>query len=138
MYLLDTNICIYAMKNTFPDLSRKMMQVPPSEIVISSITVGELEYGNSKSRWSEQTRAVCNFFLAAYSILPFDQDDAVAFGQLRARLAAAGTPIGPFDTLIAAQALSRNLTVVTHNTSEFQRVPGLLLEDWTNGIPPAH
>lgn len=132
MYLLDTNICIYAMKNSFPNLSQKLFRVSPSEIFISSITVGELEYGCSKSRWGKRSRNVMNLFLAAYTILPFDQDDAVVFGRIRAELAKAGSPIGPYDIQIAAQCISRGLTVVTHNTGEFNRVPGLGVEDWTS------
>ena len=132
MYLLDTNICIYAMKNSFPNLSQKLFRVSPSEIFISSITVGELEYGCSKSRWGKRSRNVMNLFLAAYTILPFDQDDAVVFGRIRAELAKAGSPIGPYDIQIAAQCISRGLTVVTHNTGEFSRVPGLGVEDWTS------
>lgn len=131
MYLLDTNICIYAMKNSFPNLSQKLFRVSPSEIFISSITVGELEYGCSKSRWGKRSRSVMNLFLAAYTVLPFDQDDAVVFGRIRAELAKAGSPIGPYDIQIAAQCISRGLTVVTHNTGEFNRVPGLGVEDWT-------
>ncbi len=132
MYLLDTNICIYAMKNSFPNLSQKLFRVSPSEIFISSITVGELEYGCSKSRWGKRSRNVMNLFLAAYTILPFDQDDAVVFGRIRAELAKAGSPIGPYDIQIAAQCISRGLTVVTHNTGEFNKVPGLGVEDWTS------
>ena len=130
MYLLDTNICIYAMKNTYPALSAKLLQIPPSEIFISSITVGELEYGSAKSKWGDRTRAVSELFISAFTVLPFDHDDAVAFGKLRAQMASTGMPIGPYDTQIAAQALARGLTVVTHNTAEFERVPGLRVEDW--------
>lgn len=130
MYLLDTNICIYAMKNAYPALTDKLFHIPPSEISISSITVGELEYGCSRSKWGERSRNVMNMFLAAYTVLPFDRNDAALFGQLRAILASFGTPIGPYDVQIAAQGLSRDLTVVTHNTSEFARVPKLRLEDW--------
>lgn len=130
MYLLDTNICIYAMKNTYPALTDKLFRIPPAEVFISSITVGELEYGCARSKWGERSRNVMNMFLAAYTVLPFDRDDAALFGQLRAFLASSGTPIGPYDVQIAAQGLSRGLTVVTHNTSEFSRVPKLRLEDW--------
>ena len=130
MYLIDTNICIFAMKNKYPSLSRQLLRIPPSEIFVSSVTVGELEYGCSKSRWSDRTRNVMDLFLAAFTILPFDREDAFVFGRLRADLAKAGTPIGPYDVQIAAQGISRNLTVVTHNTGEFSRIPGLRLEDW--------
>ena len=130
MYLLDTNICIYAMKNTYPSLIGKLFEIRPSDIYISSVTVGELEYGCSKSRWSDRSRGIMNLFLSAFSILSFDREDAVWFGRLRAALAAAGTPIGPYDIQIAAQGVSRGLTVITHNIGEFSRVPNLKTEDW--------
>ena len=130
MYLLDTNICIFAMKNTYPALSQKLFRISPSEIFVSSVTVGELEYGCSKSKWGERTRNIMNLFLAAYTILPFDRDDAAVFGRIRADLAKTGSPIGPYDLQIAAQGVSKGLTVVTHNTGEFSRVSGIALEDW--------
>ena len=130
MYLLDTNICIYAMKNIYPSLTGKLFEIQPSDIYISSVTVGELEYGCSKSRWSDRSRGIMNLFLSAFSILSFDREDAVWFGRLRAALAAAGTPIGPYDIQIAAQGVSRGLTVITHNIGEFSRVPNLKTEDW--------
>ena len=130
MYLLDTNICIFAMKNTYPALSQKLFRIPPSEIFVSSVTVGELEYGCFKSKWGERTKNIMNLFLAAYTILPFDRDDAAVFGRIRADLAKTGSPIGPYDLQIAAQGVSKGLTVVTHNTGEFSRVSGIALEDW--------
>ena len=130
MYLLDTNICIFAMKNTYPALSQKLFRIPPSEIFVSSVTVGELEYGCFKSKWGERTKNIMNLFLAAYTILPFDRDDAAVFGRIRAELAKTGSPIGPYDLQIAAQGVSKGLTVVTHNTGEFSRVSGIALEDW--------
>ena len=131
MYLLDTNICIYAMKNQYPALTGKLFQISPDEICISAVTVGELEYGCAKSKWGERSRSVMNMFLSAYTILPFEYNDALTFGRLRAELAMRGTPIGPYDMQIAAQGLNRDLAVVTHNTGEFSRVPGIVLEDWT-------
>ena len=130
MYLLDTNICIFAMKNTYPALSQKLFRILPSEIFVSSVTVGELEYGCYKSKWGERTKSIMNLFLAAYTILPFDRDDAAVFGRIRAELAKEGSPIGLYDLQIAAQGISKCLTVVTHNTGEFSRVSGIQLEDW--------
>ena len=130
MYLLDTNICIFAMKNTYPALSQKLFRISPSEIFVSSVTVGELEYGCFKSKWGERTKNIMNLFLAAYTILPFDRDDAAVFGRIWAELAKTGSPIGPYDLQIAAQGVSKGLTVVTHNTGEFSRVSGIALEDW--------
>lgn len=131
MYLLDTNICIYAINGKHPRLSRRLLTVHPNDIFISSVTVGELEYGAAKSRWGSRTRQIMYAFLANFTILPFTEKDAVLFGRLRAELAAAGTPIGAYDLMIAAQGLSGNVTVVTHNIREFSRVPGIVLEDWT-------
>ena len=131
MYLLDKNICIYAMKNSFPALSGKLFQISPSEVFISAITVEELDYGSSKSKWGDRSRYAMDLFLSAYSVRPFTEGDARLFGQLRAVLAKSGMPIGAYDIQIAAQGISRGLIVVTHNTGEFERVPGIKLEDWT-------
>ena len=130
MYLLDTNICIYAMKNRYPFLTERLLTIHPDQIFVSSVTVGELEYGAAKSRWGEQTRLRMQMFVSAFTVLPFSQSDAVVFGRIRAGLAAMGTPIGPYDMMIAAQGVNRGLTVVTHNTAEFSRISSLLLEDW--------
>ena len=130
MYLIDTNICIYAMKGLFPAMNRRLID-DREQIFVSSVTVGELEYGATKSRWSERTRQIFQAFLANYIIVPFDETDAIVFGKIRAQLATNGTPIGAYDAMIGAQGVARNLTVVTHNTKEFRRIPGLLLEDWT-------
>ena len=129
-FLLDTNICIYAINNRHPRLADKLLTILPDEIAVSSITVGELEYGAAKSKWGDRTRQTLYAFLSNYTILPFDDADAVCFGNLRAALALAGAPIGAYDVMIAAQGLSKGLTVITHNTGEFSRVPGLVLEDW--------
>ena len=129
-YLLDTNICVYAINNRHPKLTNKLLTILPDEIAVSSITVGELEYGAAKSKWGERTRQTLYAFLSNYTILPFDSADAICFGNLRAALALTGTPIGAYDVMIAAQGLTKGLTVVTHNTVEFSRVPKLGLEDW--------
>ncbi len=130
MYLLDTNICIYAINGRQPKLNQYLFSISPFEIFVSAITVGELEYGAAKSHWGIRTRHVMRTFLANFSILPFIEDDAILFGRLRAQLASLGTPIGAYDVMIAAQGITRDLTVVTHNTREFSRVPGIALEDW--------
>ena len=99
-------------------------------IAVSSITADESEYGAAKSKWGERTRHTLYAFLSNYSILPFDNTDAICFGNLRAALVLAGTPIGAYDVMIAAQGLTKGLIVVTHNTGEFSRVPKLNIEDW--------
>lgn len=133
MYLLDTNICIYLMKNTYPHLLDRLLSIDPGDAAVSSVTVYELEYGAAKSGWGERTRENLRLFLSPFEILPFDAGDAVAAGRIRAFLAAQGNPIGPYDIQIAAQGIARGITVVTHNTREFSRVPGLRLEDWVAG-----
>ena len=131
MYLLDTNICIYAINGKYPALKDYLLEIHPDEIAVSAITVGELEYGAAKSRWGDRTRRIKHAFLANYRILPFTERDAVLSGQLRALLASSGMPIGAYDIMIAAQGLAGNYSIVTHNTREFERIPGLALEDWT-------
>ena len=133
MYLLDTNICIYAVNGRYPLLTKHLLTIPPDEIYVSSITVGELEYGAAKSKWGDRTRQIMHAFLSNFDVLPFTEQDAVLFGHLRAVLASAGTPMGAYDIMIAAQGISRGLCVVTHNTGEFARVPGIRLEDWAAG-----
>lgn len=130
MFLLDTNICIYAIKGKYPSVAEKLLTIPPENIKISAITLFELEYGAAKSKWGDRSREAMRAFLAAYDILPFTPEDASLCGLLRANLAASGTPIGAYDIMIAAQGIARNYTVVTHNTDEFKRVPGIALEDW--------
>ena len=101
-----------------------------NDFYISSITLFELEYGANKSKWPEKTRLKLYLFLALFNILPFTVDDAIYAGEIRADLEKKGSIIGPYDIQIAAQALSRNLTLITHNTDEFKRVKELEIEDW--------
>jgi tRNA(fMet)-specific endonuclease VapC len=130
MYLLDTNICIYAINGRHPHLTEKLLSIHPDEIFISSITVGEMEYGAAKSHWGDRTRQIMHAFLANYDTLPFTDQDAALFGAFRAQLESAGITVGVLDVMIAAQGVSNNLTVVTHNTREFIRIPGIKLNDW--------
>lgn len=129
-YLLDTNICIYLMKRSFPRLEEKLFSLSPDDVSVSSVTLFELEYGASKSLRPERTRESLYAFLAPMAVLPFDRAAALAAGRIRAELALNGCPIGPYDVQIAGAALSRSLTLVTHNVSEFSRVAGLIVEDW--------
>ena len=130
MLLLDTNICVFLMKNKYPAATQKLLNSDPSEIAISSITLFELEYGAAKSQWPEKNRNNVKLFLAPFTIIPFDSNDAIAAGEIRQILEKAGTPIGPYDVQIAAQAMARGYTVVAHNTGEFSRVPNLQFNDW--------
>ena len=131
MYLLDTNICIYAINGRHPALNEHLLSIQPNKILISSITVGELEYGAAKSHWGDRTRQIMYAFLANYDILPFSGNDALLFGKIRAQLESTGSVIGLFDAMIGTQGVANGLTVVTHNTREFKRIPDIQLEDWT-------
>lgn len=131
MYLLDTNTCIFFLKDKYPSLSEKIMSRDPSEFAVSSVTVFELEYGAAKSQWGDKTRLRLAIFLSPFTVIPFDTSDAVVAGRIKGELAKNGKIIGPYDLQISAQGLARGLTVITNNTNEFRRVPGLNVEDWT-------
>lgn len=130
MFLLDTNIIGYLMKGTFPHLTEKVLSIPPSKIAVSAFSVFEMEYGAMKKGWGERLRNQMYVLISPFSIVPFNAEDAIAAGQIRADLAKRGEMIGAYDVLIAAQGISRGMTVVTHNTREFGKVPNIVLEDW--------
>ena len=129
-YLLDTNICIYALKNRPPSVLERLQSVGPSSVVLSVITVLELRYGAEKSQTAAASHERLDRFLSPISVLPFDEDAALIGSRIRAHLSRRGTPIGDLDLLIASQALTRNLILVTNNLREFERVPGLRVENW--------
>ena len=126
-YLLDSNAVIALLKGQEHFLAR-LRRHRPEEFAISSIVAHELYYGAYKSARSKESLARVEGL--AFAVLEFDQEDARAAGELRAQLARAGTPIGPYDVLIAGQAMARGLILLTHNQREFQRVSGLRIEDW--------
>ncbi|MBF8224007.1 type II toxin-antitoxin system tRNA(fMet)-specific endonuclease VapC [Halomonas sp. 328] len=128
-YLLDTNICIYTIKNK-PPAVREAFHRHHGQLAISTITLMELIYGAEKSSAPERNLAVVEGFAARLEVLNYDADAAAHSGQVRAELARAGTPIGPYDQMIAGHARSLGLIVVTNNLKEFERVPGLRIEDW--------
>jgi tRNA(fMet)-specific endonuclease VapC len=128
-YMLDTNICIYAIKHRPPEVLAALRAHEGSGLGVSSITVGELEFGVAKSGSSRNAQAL-EQFLEPLSVADFDRLAAAHYGRLRAALEAGGTPIGPLDLQIAAHALALDLTLVTNNLREFGRVPGLRLENW--------
>ena len=129
-YLLDTNICIYAINGRHPQLTKKLLSISPEEIAVSSVTVGELEYGAAKSNWGERTRETIRSFLANFPVVSFEEEDALLFGKNRAILEKAGMTIGILDLMIGSQGVRNDLIVVTHNTREFERIPGIRIEDW--------
>ena len=129
-YLLDTDTCIYALKQR-RDVLGTMLSKPRAEIGLSVITEAELRTGAAKSSSPKKTLSRLESFLAPLQILEFDSDDAASYAKVRSRLEARGRPIGPMDTLIAAQAVARSLKLVTNNEREFRRVKGLRVENWT-------
>ena len=130
-YMMDTNICIYAIKNKPESVSRKILSQNPEDLCISVVTYAELMHGVEKSQAVEKNRIAMPLFLSAITVLDFDGEAAEAYGQIRAELERKGTPIGPMDLLIAGHARSQGLILVTNNTREFARVTGLRIEDWT-------
>lgn len=129
MILLDTNICIHVINARPPEVLKRFRQYRMGEIGVCSVVAAELAYGVAKSG-SARNRQALELFLAPLEILPFDEPALWAYGDLRAELERMGTPIGALDTMIAAHALSVNNTLVTNNTGEFARVPGLRVENW--------
>lgn len=128
--LLDTNICIYVMNHRPSRVVERFRQFKPGEIGVTAITVAELQFGVSKSSQIERNRSALFRFLAPLEIVPFTGEAAEHYGRIKARLRSRGTMIGELDCLIAAQALSLNLPLATNNTSEFERVADLVLENW--------
>lgn len=129
-YLLDTNICIYIIKRKPEIVLERFSQLPLGSVGISTITLAELEYGIRKSSNPDKNLEALNQFLVPLDIVDFDYNATVEYGKIRADLERAGTPIGPLDTLIAAHALSLNVTLVTNNEKEFNRVIALKVENW--------
>jgi tRNA(fMet)-specific endonuclease VapC len=129
-YMLDTNICIYTVKNR-PQQVREAFNRHYGQMCISSVSLMELIYGAERSAMPERDLSVIEGFAARLEVLNYDQAAASHTGQLRAELARSGTPIGPYDQLIAGHARSHGLILVTNNRREFDRVPGLRVEDWT-------
>ena len=131
-FLLDANAWIAHLRQTSPTVTNRLSQHPASAIALCSMVLAELLYGAERSGPAHRA---ANFALVVrlrqqYVSLPFDDLAAEEYGRIRSHLANQGTPIGPNDLIIAAIALANKLTLVTHNTAEFSRVPGLALEDW--------
>jgi tRNA(fMet)-specific endonuclease VapC len=131
-YLLDTNICMYIINNKFEYLKKKIEAIGLEEIGISTLTIAELEYGieKSQSRFTDRNRNALLKFLIPFAIVPFDQSDTTYYASIRNQLQKSGQIIGNMDLLIAAQAVARDVILVTNNEREFQRIPELKLENW--------
>jgi tRNA(fMet)-specific endonuclease VapC len=128
-YMLDTNICIYVMKNYPLDLREKFNSLA-EQLCISSITLGELHYGAEKSARRADDLVAIEHFVARLDVLPFAAKAAAHYGQVKAELEWAGTPCGPHDMQIGGHARSEGLIVVTNNMREFGRMPGIRAENW--------
>ncbi|KMJ43462.1 tRNA(fMet)-specific endonuclease VapC [Xenorhabdus khoisanae] len=131
-YMLDTNICIYTIKNK-PQKVREAFYQHYGQLCISSVTLMELIYGAEKSANLKKNLDIIEGFAARLEVMTYGFDAAVHTGQIRAELAKNGTPIGPYDSMIAGHARSLGMVLVTNNTREFERVSGLRLEDWVLG-----
>lgn len=129
--LLDTNICIYIIKQQPATVLNHFLEYQIGDIGISSITLSELRYGVAKSAHREKNAKALDEFVIPLEVVSYDESAAHAYGSIRATLEKAGTPIGSMDMLIAAHAVSLGIPLITNNTREFQRVPSLKIIDWT-------
>jgi tRNA(fMet)-specific endonuclease VapC len=129
LYLLDTNTLIYFFKD-IGNVARTLLSKSPKDIAIPSISLYELEVGIAKSNNPQTRKQQLEALISRIVVLPFATKEAEAAAVIRAKLENSGRPIGPYDTLIAGIALSSNATLVTHNTKEFSRVEGIIIEDW--------
>ena len=130
-YMLDTNIIIYTMINR-PKQVKKQFKLHKEQLSISSVTLGELVFGAEHSQQLKHNLTDIEAMIARLEVLPFDNKAAYHFGQIRAALYSIGKPIGPYDMMIAGHARASGLILVTNNIKEFERVPGLQLENWSN------
>jgi len=131
MYLLDTNHCIFLINHKFPQVGRRLARQKVGAVAVSTITTAELWHGVENSARKEQNQAALGKFLLPLEVLPFDEKAAQAYGNIRCQLERMGKVIGAMDLLIAAHAVSSGAVLVSQNLREFQRIPGLKLEDWT-------
>lgn len=128
-YMLDTNTVIFILKNR-PPLIQRAFNEHAERLAISTVVLSELVYGTENSVRKEQNLLIVEGFTARLTVLAFDERAAYHTGQIRAELRRTGRTIGPYDSMIAGHARSAGLVVVTNNSSEFERVPGLQVEDW--------
>jgi len=133
IFLLDTDTLIYILKRRPPSVAARVERLSPEGVAVSAISMAELTFGAEKSAHPTRSRRAVERVAEVLPVLPFDADAARAYGRLRRHLEQRGTPIGALDTLIAAHALALRATLVTNNTREFTRVPGLKVENWVDG-----
>lgn len=130
IYMLDTNICIYIIKNKPESVIKELKRHDPKEICISAITYAELIHGVEKSMAVDKNRLALTLLLSNIEVLDFDINAANNYGKIRTYLEKQGTPIGPLDMMIAAHAQSLGYSIVTNNIKEFMRVPNLGVCNW--------
>ncbi|MFW6308641.1 MAG: type II toxin-antitoxin system tRNA(fMet)-specific endonuclease VapC [bacterium] len=130
-YMLDTNICIYIIKEKPLKVLEKFHSLNIGDICISVITFSELEYGVQKSKYKEKNKTALTNFLAPIEILPFNQKAALKYGKIRTELEKQGEIIGAYDLMIGAHALAENLTLITNNENEFKRISELYIKNWS-------
>lgn len=133
-YLLDTNMCIYIIKNRPPEVREKFDTLSYGQVGLSSITLSELHYGVEKSELKEKNRVALRGFTLPLVVAVYGEAAAVHYGNIRAYLERTGQVIGALDMLIAAHARSMDITLVTNNTKEFKRVPDLKIENWITSV----
>jgi tRNA(fMet)-specific endonuclease VapC len=136
IFLPDTNVWIRFLNPGHDALKQKLLAVPPLNMRFCSVVKAELFYGAMKSRQVKRNLALLDDLFANISSFSFDDESARQYGTIRSALAHAGTPIGPNDLMIAAIALVHDAVLVTHNTREFSRVPGMSLQDWESEESP--
>jgi len=129
-YLLDTNICIYLIKKRPQEVLKRFKEHSPQDVAISTITLFELEYGVEKSQYRQRSKDALAKFLLPLNLIDLDRSSAIEAAIIRAQLEKKGMAIGPYDLLIAGLAQSRDMTLVTNNIKEFERVVSLHLENW--------
>lgn len=129
-YLLDTNICIYIKNHRPPEVLARFSKLPPGKVAMSAITYGELCFGAEKSSKPKEVRQILEHLISLIPVLPLDENASLHYGKIRQHLQASGKPIGNNDLWIAAHALAGKLILVTNNVAEFERVPGLKVENW--------
>ena len=130
--LLDTNICIYIKNHRPAEVLARFSKLPPGKVAMSAITYGELCFGAEKSAKPKETRNILEQLVALIPVLPLDETASVHYGKIRQQLQASGKPIGNNDLWIVSHALASKLILVTNNVAEFERVPGLRVENWVS------
>ncbi len=129
-YMLDTNICIYIIKNKPIGVKEKLSLIPPEDVCLSSITVSELFYGVEKSQYSQKNRDALEGFLINFNIMDYGYEASIAYGKIRTNLEKTGNIIGAMDLMIASHALSIKAILVTNNIKEFKKIKDLKVENW--------